>query len=229
LARVVVRGRSARLLAGLLLGLALASLQSGTAAARAPAVHAASAPGAPTSGCSAPDHPFTPSSLSIKGVVGPTRVLALGRDRDGVPEPPPLTDTGKWELAWDRQSHIRPGSRHGVVRLTAHTYPRDGSHGSALGNLLLQRLHVGAALVVRGRGQDLLCYRVTRRLVVRAEQAVPAYYTSGGRPRLAVLVCSGVRRGPGDWSKRTIWFAEPVTDVGGARAPLDSDNPRQRS
>ena len=61
-----------------------------------------------------------------------------------------------------------------------------------------------------GRGQDRLCYRVTRRLEVRADKAVPAYYRSGGRPRLAILVCSGVRRGPGDWSERTIWFAKPT-------------------
>jgi hypothetical protein len=55
-----------------------------------------------------------------------------------------------------------------------------------------------------------MCYRVVKRISVRAKQPVPAYYDSGGRPLLAIAVCSGVRRGPGDWSHRTIWFAKPV-------------------
>ena len=210
-----MRCRRAQLFAGLLLGLAMVP-EGGAAAAKAPLAVTASSPGEPTSSCSVPDRPFTPRTLSATRVVGPTRVLAMGRDRHGVPKPPPLTDKGKWELAWDQQSHIRPGSRHGVVRLTAHTYPRDGSHGTALGNLLLRKLHVGAALLVSGRGKHRQCYRVTRRLEVRADQAVPAYYSSGGRPRLAILVCSGERRGPGDWSERTIWFAEPTIDLGAA-------------
>ncbi len=145
-------------------------------------------------------------------MVGPTRVLALGRDRNGVPKTPPLTDRGKWEFGWDKQSHIRAGSPKGVVRLTAHTYPRDGSYGLALGNRLLTKLRLGSTLLVSGREGRHMCYRVSKRLNVRAEQSVPAYYDSDGRPLLAILVCSGVRRGPGDWSHRTIWFAKPVTD-----------------
>jgi hypothetical protein len=147
-------------------------------------------------------------------VVGPTRVLALGRDAHGVPKPPPLTDRGKWQFGWDRESHIRAGSPRGVVRLTAHTYPRDGSYGLALGNRLLTWLRVGATLAVAGPKGKRMCYRVVRRVSVRAEQSVPSYYDSSGRPRLAILVCSGVRRGPGDWSHRTIWFAEPVHRAG---------------
>lgn len=161
--------------------------------------------------CSAPDGPFRPASLTIPGVVGRTRVLALGRDRHGVPRTPPLTNRGKWQLAWDKKSRIRPGSKHGVVRLNAHTYPRDGSYGLALGNRLLKRLRKGQLLLARGPHGERLCYRVTKQVRVRATKSVPAYYSSTGRPRLAILVCSGVRRGPGDWSHRTIWFAEPVT------------------
>jgi hypothetical protein len=161
-------------------------------------------------GCPTPDQPFTPRSVTIPRVVGSTRVLALGRDRNGVPRTPPLNDRGKWELGWDKLSHIRPGSPHGVVRMTAHTYPRDGSYGLALGNRLLTRLHKGALLVARGSEGQVLCYRVVQRVTVRAEQTLPAYYDDGGPPRLAILVCSGVRRGPGDWSHRTVWFAAPA-------------------
>ncbi len=165
-----------------------------------------------TSGCTTPDKPFTPRSVTIPRVVGPTRVLALGRDRHGVPKTPPLSDKGKWQFAWDRASHVRPGSRHGVVRLTAHTYPRDGSYGLALGNRLLSKLRIGAVLVAEGDRGQKLCYRVSRLVRVRAEHSSAAYYAAGGRPKLAILVCSGVRRGPGDWSHRTIWFAEPVSE-----------------
>ena len=195
---------AAALAAGLVLGGGLAA-PVGPAAAQAVSQSVAGA-----AACGTPAHAFTPASITIPRVVGPTRVLALGRDRNGVPKTPPLTDRGKWEFAWDRESHIRAGSPHGVVRLNAHTYPRDGSYGLALGNRLLARLRVGATLVVTGRGELRMCYRVTRRIRVRAEQSVPAYYASNGRPLLAILVCSGVRRGPGDWSHRTIWFAQPV-------------------
>ncbi len=185
-------------------------LAAGVAAPVAPAAAQPSRPAA----CRTPEHGFTPASITIPHVVSRTRVLALGRDRNGVPKTPPLTNKGKWEFGWDRDSRIRPGSRHGVVRLNAHTYPRDGSYGLALGNRLLAKLRVGATLVVTGRGHQRMCYRVTRRVSVRAEQSFPAYYDSAGRPLLAILVCSGVRRGPGDWSHRTIWFARPIANAG---------------
>lgn len=163
-----------------------------------------------SAGCSPVQHGFRPAWVTIPDVVGRTRVLALGRDRSGVPRTPPLTDRGKWQFAWDRASGIRPGERYGVVRLNAHTYPRSGAYGSALGNRLLARLRRGDRMVVTGDGQRL-CYRVTRRVRYRAERPLPEYYSSSGPSRLAILVCSGTRRGPGDWSHRTVWFAKPVT------------------
>lgn len=156
--------------------------------------------------CPAAVQPFRPTSLRIPNVVGPTRVLAMGRDRNGVPRTPPLTERGKWQFAWDKAR--RPGSGHGVVRLNAHTYPRFA--GLALGNRLLARLRLGAQIVVSGPGSARLCYRVIRRVKKRAGGSFADYYAMSGPPRLAILVCSGRRRGPGDWSHRTVWFAEPV-------------------
>ena len=176
----------------------------------APVGPAAAQPESLTGACRAPERAFTPKAITIPRVVGPTRVLALGRDRNGTPRTPPLTKRGRWGFGWDKESRIRAGSPHGVVRLNAHTYPRDGSYGLALGNRLLNRLRVGAKLVVTGRGELRMCYRVIRRISVRAKQPVPAYYSSSGRPLLGIVVCSGVRRGPGDWSHRTIWFARPL-------------------
>lgn len=165
---------------------------------------------APASKCDPAERGFSPTRLDVPGVVGPTRVLALGRDRNGVPRTPPLTDAGKWQFGYDRASGTRPGGRHGVVRLNAHTYPWSGDHGYALGNRLLQRLHIGNRLIVTGPAGQQVCYRVTRRQQVTAHSRLHDYYSSTGRSRLAILVCSGTRRGPGDWSHRTIWYAVPT-------------------
>lgn len=199
------------LVPGVVLGVALAAL--GTA----PWVASAEADATVGSrACAQVERGFRPTSLAIDGVVGSTKVLALGQDQHGVPRPPPLTERGKWQFAWDKAAGVRPGGPEGVVRLTAHTYPRDGSYGSALGNLLLARLRTGAQLEVSGSGGERLCYRVTRRVEVSANASLSGYYATTGPPRLAILVCSGKRRGPGDWSHRTVWYAEP--------APATPDN-----
>ena len=168
--------------------------------------------------CASPGGPFRPTGLAIRHVLPSAEVLGRGRDENGVPKPPPLTERGRWQLAWDRASGVRPGDAVGVVRLTAHTYParQAGRHFAsrvrppALGNLLVARLHPGALLRVAGPGDAQLCYRVTRRQRVRASQSLSGYYDTAGAPRLAILVCSGKRRGPGDWTHRTIWWARPT-------------------
>lgn len=190
---------------GVVLGVALAA--SGTASWVALA-HADPTSARPA--CGQVERPFGPTALTVPGVLASTRVLAPGQDRSGVPRPPPLTQRGKWQLAWDKASRVRPGDDIGVVRLTAHTYPLDGSSAPALGNLLLARLRAGALLEVSGAAGEQLCYRVTRRQQVRATASISGYYDTTGPPRLAILVCSGTRRGPGDWSHRTIWWAEPT-------------------
>lgn len=164
------------------------------------------APAKEPSGCRpAAREPFTPTSIAIAGVTSGAPVLALPRDADGVPGVPPLTSTGKTEFAWDRPPGIRPGSRHGNVLLNAHTWP----DGTALGNHLLAGLHEGDRIVVRGRG-EALCYRVTDRVSVPADAAGDRYYDRTGKPQLAIVVCSGTRLGPGNWTERTLWFASPI-------------------
>jgi hypothetical protein len=149
--------------------------------------------------------PFVPKSIVIPGVDKHTTVLALRRDRRGVPRTPPLSDRGKWQFAWDKTANIRPGMERGNVKLNAHTYP----DGSALGNRLLRQLREGQLIVVHGADGQKLCYKVSNRFQVSGDRGYPPYYSTTGIPRLAILVCSGVRRGPGDWSHRTIWYAKP--------------------
>ncbi|MGF9759199.1 class F sortase [Microvirga sp. 0TCS3.31] len=175
-------------------------------------------------GCAPVTDGFQPTALSIDGVIRSARVLARGQDRHGVPRPPPLTDRGRWQLAWDRAAAVRPGDRRGVVRLTAHTYPRRGAtEPPALGNLLLDRLRSGALVAVSGADSARLCYRVQRRVQVRAGASLSGYYDTTGPHRLAILVCSGARRGPGTWTHRTIWYAAPVHTP--SRTPFGSAAP----
>ncbi|HEX2895573.1 MAG TPA: sortase, partial [Marmoricola sp.] len=91
------------------------------------------------------------------------------------------------------------------VRFNAHTYP----DGSALGNRLLARLKVGNRIILYGNGVAL-CYRVNRK-VVTTPRRLGGYYSTTGKPKLAIVVCSGRRLGPGVWTNRTIWYAKPVT------------------
>ena len=149
--------------------------------------------------------PFTPTSVSVDDVTPNALVLALPRDAAGVVGVPPVTDAGKDQLAWDAPG-VAPGSDRGHVLLNAHPWP----DGSALGNRLLAGLDTGEGLVVRGADGERLCYDVVRRQEVTAETRMPELYSGQGPPQLVIIVCSGERRGPGDWSHRTLWFAAPA-------------------
>lgn len=197
--------RSGRLLGLLVASVVLAStfvVVGGVAEPLMPSAYPAAAP----SRCPEPKHPFVPKSVTIPGVDKHTTVLALRRDHRNVPRTPPLTDRGKWQFAWDKLSDIRAGSERGNVKLNAHTYP----DGSALGNRLLRQLFKGQRIIVLGAKGQRMCYEVTKRFQISGDRGYPPYFSTTGKPQLAILVCSGRRRGPGDWSHRTIWYASPV-------------------
>lgn len=154
--------------------------------------------------------PFVPTHITVPGVVRAAPVLALGRDANNVPMAPPLTSTGKTEFAVDHPG-IMPGSDRGNVLLNAHSWPDN----TALGNWLLEKFEVGDKIILHGaRGQEL-CYRVTKRDVIRASDGSWEYYATDGPPQIALIVCSWPRLGPGNWLNRTIWYASPM---GTARA-----------
>lgn len=143
---------------------------------------------------------FVPVTAKVAGRT--VAVLAMGRGQGGVPLAPPLTTSGKNSFAWDRYGP-KPGSARGNVRFNAHTYP----DGSALGNRLARRLQVGNRIILYG-SSTALCYRVTRK-VVTTPRRIGRYYRTTGSPKLAIIVCSGRRLGPGVWTHRTIWYAKP--------------------
>jgi hypothetical protein len=150
---------------------------------------------------------FWPTRANVQHVARRVPVLAMGRYGNGIPKPPPLTTSGKRSFGWDRKGP-KPGSHRGNVRFNAHTYP----DGSALGNALLRGLKVGDRIIVRG-STKAICYKVTRRISVRPRSwaARVGYYSTTGPPKLAIVVCSGTRLGPGNWTRRTIWYARPST------------------
>lgn len=156
--------------------------------------------------CSTARHPFVPKSVHIADV-GTVPVVALNRDREGVPGSPPTNNRGRGQMAFDLDSGIRPGADRGNALLNAHTFP----DGRALGNALLSELEEGDRIQVRGTNR-FLCYRVTDRIEVRADDrsARRRYYSKKGAPQIALVVCSGKRLGPGNWTHRTMWFAKPV-------------------
>jgi hypothetical protein len=94
------------------------------------------------------------------------------------------------------------------VRLNAHTWP----NGAALGNAMLARFDVGDVLTLR-QGDTKVCYRVTKRVEVDGDETYEPFYVLDGPSEFAFIVCSGERRGPGDWSMRTIWFGKPIGNV----------------
>lgn len=146
--------------------------------------------------------PFTPERITIRGIAATAAVIGVPRDSRGVTGVLPESD--KTDFAWDLGG-IRPGARRGNVLLNTHTWP----DGSALGNALLADLDEGDRILVRG-ADAALCYRVTRRIEVLASEGYPPYYDEDGPPRVAIIVCSGTRTGPGQWTHRTIWFARPA-------------------
>jgi hypothetical protein len=161
---------------------------------------------APDPSCDQVRHGFTPRSISVPGAARAAAIVTPPRDTSDIPGTPPLTLAGKGMFAWDLEQGTRPGDPRGNVIVNAHTWP----DGSALGNRLLAVLHAGDRLVVRGR-HVRLCYEVTERIEVSAATSMPRYYSKDGAPQLAIVACSGKRLGPGVWTKRTVWFAAPVT------------------
>lgn len=149
--------------------------------------------------------PFRPVEAVVADVTA--RVVPLPRDGNNVPGVPPLTVAGKGVVAWDQPPGVLPGSRRGNVLLNTHTWP----DGSALGNRLLERLDVGDVVELRGKRGQRLCYRVTERVEVLAAKGFARYYEDTGKPQAALIVCSGERLGPDNWTHRTIWFASPVS------------------
>jgi hypothetical protein len=150
--------------------------------------------------------PFRPVQGGGPTIGSKYKVLAMARLSSGAMATPPVNDTGKHQYAWDKASKA-PGSGHGSVPIDAHTWP----DGSALGNKMLSNLHVGDIFVLRGAYGQKQCYKINFRQSYPRDQ-VPAakFFTRSGPPHVSIIVCSGRRLGPGNWTRRTVWFGVPI-------------------
>ena len=149
--------------------------------------------------------PFAPTTVDIEGVRKDLPVQPLARVAEDVPGVPAVSATHT--VAWDAPGP-KPGSKRGLVRLNAHTWP----NGAALGNEMLARFDVGDVLTLR-RGATKVCYRVTKRVEVDGYATYDPFYELDVPAEFAFIVCSGKRLGPGNWNKRTVWWGKPIGDV----------------
>ena len=155
--------------------------------------------------CSTTARPFEPETISVEGIAGAAGVVTPPRDSAGVPGIPPLSSAGKTVFAWDREGST-PGDPRGNVLLNTHTWP----DGSALGNRFLAQLQEGDVFVLENDGVRQ-CYRVTERTEVSVENPpLKRVYDREGPPQAVIIVCSGTRLGPGEWTHRMLWFARPL-------------------
>ena len=151
--------------------------------------------------------PFVPVSVSV-AQIGSRDVQSLPRITVGdngfsLPDPQGANPS---VFAWDREG-ARPGSTRGAVNLLAHTYPPGQT---ALGNQLFDVLQVGDIIIVRGLS-DSLGYRVVERMQADvADYPADRVLDTDGKSVLTITICSGERLGPGNWTMRTVWFAEPL-------------------
>ena len=188
----------------------LPGLPHPAAAAEAAPAPPAPAPPAPAplarAGCATTtSSAFRPARARIDVLGRDFRVVRVRRTAGGAIGAPPVTKAGKRMVGWDR--YVRPGSGTGSVILDAHTWP----DGSALGNDLLRTLRPGHVFSLRAADGRTVCYRVRERRsypVARVPRAKA--FRDWGPEQAVIVVCSGRRRGPGDWTRRTIWYARPL-------------------
>lgn len=174
--------------------------------------------------CTSTRGAFVPTQARISHI-GKVQVIAVGKNFDNSMGTPPISDTGKHQMAWYTGSS-RPGSGKGGVATDAHSWP----DGSALGNALYAHVFKGDTVVLSDAGnRHHTCYQVTNRQQY-ASNAVPmnrVVQGTGSGQILSMVVCSGTRLGPGDWSQRTVWTAKAITPPKPKPAPKPAPKPTQ--
>ncbi|MCX6397377.1 MAG: class F sortase [Propionibacteriales bacterium] len=178
--------------------------------------------GAVPASCKRPANGFVPSRAEIPAIGRTVKVIQVKRTSSGQVGAGPVTQEGKWLMAMDPQT--KPASRKGSVILSGHTWP----DGSALGNAMLRDLHRGDGIVLTGSNGRRACYRITERTSYPVDE-VPRNkaFRYWGPEQVVIVACSGKRLGPGNWTRRTIWYGVPVapTPPPPAQPPAEEEPP----
>lgn len=176
---------------------------------------------AATASCASTHGAFVPTQATIAHI-GRVHMVTVGNGPDGSMGTPPLTNAGKKWLAWYNRSS-KPGSGRGGVATDAHTWP----DGSALGNALLRSVHQGDSIALTDSHGHRTCYRVTsRKEYPRSSTPMGTIIHGTGKGQtLSIVVCSGKRLGPGNWTDRTVWFAQAIPPPAPPRKPRPAPSP----
>jgi hypothetical protein len=132
-------------------------------------------------------------------------VIQVKRQSNGQIGAGPTTEAGKWLMSMDPKTH--PGGHKGSVLLAGHTWP----DGSALGNAMLENLWTGNGIVLVDDNGHKACYRVNRRKSYPSNAVPSSAFRTTGPEQVVIVACSGKRLGPGNWNRRTLWYATPWT------------------
>jgi len=155
--------------------------------------------------CQRPGHGFKPSEARIPAIGRTVRVVVVERTSTNAMGAGPVSESGKWLMAMDPVT--KPGSGRGSVLMSGHVWP----DGSALGNAMLAELGSGDRITLVGKYGEQACYGIYKRASYPKDE-VPEKeaFRTGGEERLVIVTCSGKRLGPGNWTRRTLWYAKPV-------------------
>ena len=163
-----------------------------------PAAHA----GPAAERCNRPTRGFVPARAEIPAIGRTVKVIQVERESSGQIGAGPVTEEGKWLMSMDPKT--KPGSHQGSVLLSGHTWP----DGSALGNAMLDKLWAGNGIVLY-TGNTRACYRINKRQSYPVDDVPRRIFRTSGYEEVVIVACSGDRLGPGNWTRRTIWYATP--------------------
>ncbi|WP_183407265.1 class F sortase [Nocardioides marmorisolisilvae] len=152
--------------------------------------------------CKRPSHSFVPARAEIPAIGRTVKVIQVERESSGQIGAGPVTEAGKWLMSMDPKT--KPGGRQGSILLSGHTWP----DGSALGNAMLDNLWAGNGIVLY-TGNTRACYRINKRESYPVDDVPRRIFRTTGYEEVVIVACSGKRLGPGNWTRRTLWYATP--------------------
>lgn len=162
--------------------------------------------------CANPVEAFKPSAFTIERVGAHEQVIPKATKGGQIPAPP-LND--RRSAAW-WSGGPKPGSDHGKIVLTIHTY-RPGL-SPALGNELFQSgqsaLQPGDILKVHGSNGEIVCYEFTdaSRVMVRDYDPDSTLMLDPSGPSSAVIViCWDFNKSSKDWDSRVFFQFKQLT------------------
>lgn len=156
--------------------------------------------------CANPEKAFKPSSFTIDRVGAHERVIPKATKGGQIPAPP-LND--RRSAAW-WSGGPKPGSDHGKIVLTIHTYRP--SLRPALGNELFQggqsALQPGDILKVHGSDGEIVCYEFTKASRVMVSDYDPdstLMLDPSGPSSAVIVICWDFNKSSKDWDSRVFF------------------------